>query len=72
MAVKDTLPSQASDTFSESDQRKVLEKMAHGKEWQELEQSIEERLESFPSDAPIKKSTRRAMVLIKSMTFEHL
>ncbi len=58
--------------LSEREQRERLADIAFGENWQCLEREIDARLVDYPDDAPIRVSTRRALAMIKNMTFEKL
>jgi len=60
----------AASFTTERDQREALARIAFGESWKKMEAEIDQRLTGFDEDAPIRQSTRRAMVMIQSMMFD--
>lgn len=57
---------------SKVQQREALARIAFGESWKKMEAEIDERLVDFEDDAPIRQSTRRALVMIQDMMFDKL
>lgn len=61
---------QAASPLSDVERRDVLNRVAFGDGWDQWVGQIEARIADVPDDAPLKQSTRRALVMIKEMMFE--